>query len=56
MYASVIGVMFPGNINWLLGAASFTTAAFTKGGVILRIAAATSRPSVVRSRGKYPKK
>jgi hypothetical protein len=46
--------MFPGSNNSVLGAARFTTAEFTKGGVILRIRAASSICFVVRSRGKYP--
>jgi hypothetical protein len=37
MYASVMGVIFPGNSNWVLEAARLTAAELTKGGVILRV-------------------
>ena len=52
IYASVMGVMFPGSVNSVCAGASFTFAAFTRGGVALRAAAAASSSLVVRSRGK----
>src|SRR5579872_712689 len=54
MYASVIGVMLPGNDTSVRFGARVTFAVLTRGGVIFSLAAAAASCFVVALRGRYP--